>query len=121
MENTNSTTALDCSRKGQTNGSTVQARKGGRQTRPGNHARLTVAHQAVKADAAGQAEPAAAPTPESVDARASTAAEKLSGQFALGRPGDFLPSDLIDTARMVARQARRKPGAVVRATVGFAG
>ena len=28
----------------------------------------------------------------------NSAAEKLSGQFALGRQGDFLPGDLIDTA-----------------------
>ncbi len=51
----------------------------------------------------------------------NSAAEKLSGQFALGRQGDFLPGDLIDTAKKVAGQARRKPTAVLRAGAGFAG
>ena len=48
-------------------------------------------------------------------------AERLSGQFALGRFGGFLPRDLVGTARTVVRQSRRKPAAALRATAGFAG
>src|SRR5262249_36665010 len=123
MENTSSTTAVKRSRKAATHVSTVAARKRSRAPRPAaeasNGSRLVVVPQGeVRAD---QPDLSAAATPEVVDARASIANEKLSGQFALGRPGDFVPGDLIDTAKLVARQARRKPGAVLRATVGFAG
>jgi polyhydroxyalkanoate synthase len=51
---------------------------------------------------------------------ADLSSERLSGQFALGRYNEFLPRDLIGTARTVLQQARRKPAAVLRATAGFA-
>src|SRR5262249_43406065 len=115
MENTNSITPLKRGRKASMNGSTVSARKQVRAARPASKVASNGARQPIaQENGAGAIQPAlaAAPAPEAVDARASTAAEKLSGQFALGRPGEFVPGDLIDTAKMVARQARRKPGAV---------
>jgi polyhydroxyalkanoate synthase len=54
------------------------------------------------------------------DAPADLSSERLSGQFALGRHGDFRPRDLIRTAGNVARQARRRPVALMRATAGLA-
>jgi polyhydroxyalkanoate synthase len=124
MADTTSITPLKRNRKAPANGGMVASRKRTPASRPISAAALNVAPRSVPPATARQTvqtELPTAPATEAIDARASTAAEKLSGQFALGRPGDFLPSDLIDTARMVARHARRKPGAVVRATVGFAG
>ncbi|HRH86681.1 MAG TPA: class II poly(R)-hydroxyalkanoic acid synthase [Rubrivivax sp.] len=83
-------------------------------------ARLQPIEDTAAAVATRAAATTPAPEPETADAPAGTA-EKLSGQFALGRLGDFMPGDLVDTAKMVLAQARRKPGAVVRATVGFGG
>jgi polyhydroxyalkanoate synthase len=68
---------------------------------------------------------AVAPAPQESEASGSApgelSSERLSGPFALGRIGDFLPRDLAGTAKTLARQARRKPAAALRATAGLAG
>ena len=48
------------------------------------------------------------------------ASERLSGPFALGRHGDFLPADLVGTASTMMRQTQRKPTAMMRAVAGLA-
>ena len=53
-------------------------------------------------------------------AASDISAERLSGQFALGRQGALLPRDLIGAAKSVVRQTGRKPTAALRATAGFA-
>jgi len=83
-------------------------------------------HRASTAPPKDPVHPAAsevAPTPRDGVANATAAdlsSERLSGQFALGHVGDFLPGDLVDTAKTVVRQVRRKPAAALRATAGLA-
>src|SRR5262245_36576761 len=71
-----------------------------------------------RADASALAQVGA---PTGAAAQPDLSAERLSGQFALGRFGGLLPRDLVGTARTVVRQSQRKPAAVLRATAGFAG
>jgi polyhydroxyalkanoate synthase len=68
--------------------------------------------------------PMSTPTPDGHGAGSAgvdATSERLSGPFALGHLGDFLPRDLVSAACTLVRQAQRNPGTALRATAGLAG
>jgi polyhydroxyalkanoate synthase len=95
------------------------------------HGRTAAAPRAAKAATRDDLElrsqaPASLWAPESSAPSAASpdlVSERLGGPFALGAlgHGGLLPRELVSTARTVARHARRKPVAVLRATAGLAG
>jgi polyhydroxyalkanoate synthase len=106
----------------------VSNKRGGRTRRPTRAPARAKRGKAARPAAAPRLERAIAVPAKAAESQAKPetlaadlSAERLSGQFALGRYGELLPRDLVATATTVVRQSRRKPAAALRATAGFAG